>query len=194
MTFVSGMKSVLRQDLDIIMVGEIRDRETANMAIQASLTGHLVFSTLHTNDAASAITRLLDLGAESYLIASSLVASLAQRLVCQLCTACKRIADDGTASPVGCDQCRRSGFRGRIGLFELLVTSDQICERIQSREYATQIRQCAVESGMTRAATLLAGRDEAWIDLRRDQLAASDRWRRHRGPSTRFVFAVEKIQ
>jgi general secretion pathway protein E len=149
MTFASGMRSVLRQDPDIIMVGEIRDRETANMAIQASLTGHLVFSTLHTNDAASAITRLLDLGVEPYLVASSLVASLAQRLVRQLCSVCKQIAEDGTASPVGCDHCRHSGFRGRIGLFELLVTNDRIRERIQSRENATQIRQCAVESGMT---------------------------------------------
>jgi len=149
MTFASGMRSVLRQDPDIIMVGEIRDRETANMAIQASLTGHLVFSTLHTNDAASAITRLLDLGVEPYLVASSLVASLAQRLVRQLCKSCKIVNEDGTANPVGCDKCRHSGFRGRIGLFELLVTNDKLRELIQSRENATQIRQCAVESGMT---------------------------------------------
>ncbi|MEQ1830808.1 MAG: ATPase, T2SS/T4P/T4SS family, partial [Pirellula sp.] len=99
MTFASGMRSLLRQDPDIIMVGEIRDRETANMAIQASLTGHLVFSTLHTNDAASAITRLLDLGVEPYLVASSLVATLAQRLVRVLCDACKNVHEDGTASP-----------------------------------------------------------------------------------------------
>jgi len=149
MTFASGMRNLLRQDPDIIMVGEIRDRETANMAIQASLTGHLVFSTLHTNDAASAITRLLDLGVEPYLIASSLVASLAQRLVRQLCPSCKMVLPDGTAKPVGCDKCRRSGFRGRIGLFELLVTNDQIRTLMQSRENATVIRQAAVELGMT---------------------------------------------
>jgi general secretion pathway protein E len=149
MTFASGMRSLLRQDPDIIMVGEIRDRETANMAIQASLTGHLVFSTLHTNDAASAITRLLDLGVEPYLVASSLVASLAQRLVRQLCPNCKVIHDDGSASPKGCDRCRQSGFKGRIGLFELLVTNDRIRTLIQSRENATTIRQSAIETGMT---------------------------------------------
>jgi len=148
-TFASGMRSLLRQDPDIIMVGEIRDRETASMAIQASLTGHLVFSTLHTNDAASAITRLLDLGVEPYLLASSLVASLAQRLVRTLCSSCKMIAPDGTASPKGCDKCRYSGFRGRIGLFELLVTNDHLRSQIQSRENATTIRQTAVDSGMT---------------------------------------------
>jgi general secretion pathway protein E len=149
MTFASGMRSLLRQDPDIIMVGEIRDRETANMAIQASLTGHLVFSTLHTNDAASAITRLLDLGVEPYLVASSLVASLAQRLVRQLCPFCKVINEDGSASPKGCDRCRQSGFKGRIGLFELLVTNDRIRTLIQSRENATTIRQSAIEMGMT---------------------------------------------
>ena len=98
MTFASGMRSVLRQDPDIIMVGEIRDGETAVMAIQASLTGHLVFSTLHTNDAASAVTRLLDLGIEPYLVSSSLVASLAQRLVRRLCKTCKQPAPASTAS------------------------------------------------------------------------------------------------
>ena len=149
MTFASGMRNLLRQDPDIIMVGEIRDRETANMAIQASLTGHLVLSTLHTNDAASAITRLLDLSVEPYLVSSSLVASLAQRLVRQLCLSCKIIAVDGTASPKGCDRCRGSGFRGRIGLFELLVTNDRIRTLIQSRENATTIRQAALESDMT---------------------------------------------
>jgi general secretion pathway protein E len=148
MTFASGMRSLLRQDPDIIMVGEIRDRETANMAIQASLTGHMVFSTLHTNDSASAITRLLDLGVEPYLVASSLVATLAQRLVRLLCETCKSVHADGTASPVGCDQCRKSGFRGRVGLFELLVMNDRIRALVQSRENATVIRQIAMESGL----------------------------------------------
>ncbi len=149
MTFASGMRSVLRQDPDIIMIGEIRDRETANMAIQASLTGHLVFSTLHTNDASSAITRLLDLGVEPYLVASSLIASLAQRLVRQLCMACKRTLPDGTAEPVGCSQCRHSGFRGRIGLFELLVMNERCRELVQARSSASAIRTAAMEAGLT---------------------------------------------
>ena len=149
MTFASGMRNLLRQDPDIIMVGEIRDGETAGMAIQASLTGHLVLSTLHTNDAASAITRLLDLGVEPYLVSSSLIASLAQRLVRSLCLNCKVLVADGTASPQGCERCRNSGFRGRIGLFELLVTNDRIRTMVQSRENATSIRQAAIESGMT---------------------------------------------
>ncbi len=149
MTFASGMRNLLRQDPDIIMVGEIRDGETAGMAIQASLTGHLVLSTLHTNDASSAITRLLDLGVEPYLVSSSLVASLAQRLVRQLCPACKIESADGTASPKGCERCRHSGFRGRIGLFELLVTNDRIRLLIQSRENASSICQAALESEMT---------------------------------------------
>jgi general secretion pathway protein E len=148
MTFASGMRSLLRQDPDILMVGEIRDRETANMAIQASLTGHLVFSTLHTNDAASAITRLLDLGVEPYLVASSLVATLAQRLVRMLCSACKQIQPDGTALPRGCERCRFSGFRGRVGLFELLIMNDRIRELVQSRANASIIRQAAIESGL----------------------------------------------
>ena len=171
MTFASGMRSVLRQDPDIIMVGEIRDAETAMMAIQASLTGHLVFSTLHTNDAASAVTRLLDLGTEPYLVSSSLVASLAQRLVRQLCEHCKRprrggdalpdVPDDlleahglqhsdliGIFEPVGCKRCRGTGFSGRIGLFELLVLDDACRELVQSRANAAAIRQAGLESGM----------------------------------------------
>ena len=149
MTFASGMRNLLRQDPDIIMVGEIRDSETAGMAIQASLTGHLVLSTLHTNDAASAITRLLDLGVEPYLVASSLIATLAQRLVRQLCPHCKRREADGTCSAVGCAACRHTGFRGRIGLFELLVINDRIRELIQSLENAANIRHAAIEFGMT---------------------------------------------
>lgn len=171
MTFASGMRSVLRQDPDIIMVGEIRDRDTASMAIQASLTGHLVFSTLHTNDAASAVTRLLDLGVEPYLVASSMIASLAQRLVRRLCTACRRPlpsqAGDGVSpttveqragnrpqsvdvfEPVGCEACRYTGFRGRLGLFELLILNDECRELIQNRANASQIRNTALRDGMT---------------------------------------------
>lgn len=156
MTFASGLRNVLRQDPDIIMVGEIRDRETAVMAIQASLTGHLVFSTLHTNDAASAVTRLLDLGIEPYLVASSLVASLAQRLVRRLCPHCKRKAspDDPTSSPadafvaVGCEECRNTGYQGRIGLFELLVVDDRCREIVQELGNATEIRRAGQKAGM----------------------------------------------
>lgn len=140
MTFASGMRSVLRQDPDIIMIGEIRDPDTANMAIQASLTGHLVFSTLHTNDAAGAVTRLLDLGVEPYLVASSLVASLAQRLVRRVCVQCQ--------DTDGCRHCRHTGFSGRVGLFELLVINDRIRSLVQSREDASAIREAAIQRGM----------------------------------------------
>ena len=165
MTFASGLRSVLRQDPDIIMVGEIRDHETAVMAIQASLTGHLVFSTLHTNDAASAVTRLLDLGIEPYLVASSLVASLAQRLVRRICRACKSpLASDEAHSQIrrlapemhpgdlfrgaGCSDCRGTGYRGRLGLFELLVIDTPCREIVQARGNASQIRAAALAAGM----------------------------------------------
>lgn len=156
MTFASGLRNVLRQDPDIIMVGEIRDHETAVMAIQASLTGHLVFSTLHTNDAASAVTRLLDLGIEPYLVASSLVAALAQRLIRRICPHCKtEVADapKGSKNPryagAGCDKCRQTGYQGRVGLFELLVVDDRCREIVQSLGNATEIRRAAQEAGMS---------------------------------------------
>ena len=161
MTFASGLRSVLRQDPDIIMVGEIRDQETAVMAIQASLTGHLVFSTLHTNDASSAVTRLLDLGIEPYLVASSLVASLAQRLVRRVCRECRAPVDDLAARPAaaaagrevyvgrGCPKCRGTGYRGRLGVFEMLVVDGRIRELIQQRSNAAAIRDAALAGGMT---------------------------------------------
>ena len=147
MTFATGLRSVLRQDPDIIMVGEIRDRETAVMAIQASLTGHLVFSTLHTNDAASAVTRLLDLGIEPYLVSSSLVAALAQRLVRRLCPACKTPSLHGFVAS-GCERCRSSGFSGRVGIFELLVLNESSRTLVESRASAADIRQAAIDDGM----------------------------------------------
>jgi len=171
MTFASGLRSVLRQDPDVIMVGEIRDRETAIMAIQSALTGHLVFSTLHTNDAASAVTRLMDLGIEPYLLASSLVCVLAQRLVRQVCPDC---SVPHTPSPVqlqalgiydtpldlrsvrrgtGCLKCRHTGYRGRIGLFELLVVDPSIQQHIQTRATASQIKATALSKGMTTLAS-----------------------------------------
>jgi general secretion pathway protein E len=163
MTFASGLRSVLRQDPDVIMVGEIRDRETATMAIQSSLTGHLVFSTLHTNDAASAVTRLLDLGIEPYLVASSLIGVLAQRLVRRICPEC---AAPYTSTPTelrwlgasevavknmklgrGCAACRHTGYRGRLGTFELLLVDESIRRLIQSRATASEIKDAAVRAG-----------------------------------------------
>ena len=163
MTFASGLRNVLRQDPDVIMVGEIRDRETATMAIQSSLTGHLVFSTLHTNDAASAVTRLLDLGIEPYLVASSLVGVLAQRLVRRVCPRCAapRVPDEpelrwlGVARDAaaqmrrggGCDACRRTGYRGRVGAFELIVIDEALRALIQSRATASEVKAAAVRAG-----------------------------------------------
>lgn len=165
MTFASGLRSVLRQDPDVIMVGEIRDRETATMAIQSALTGHLVFSTLHTNDAASAVTRLLDLGIESYLVASSVIGVLAQRLVRRVCAECGQPAmpnehelawlgvegRSGVAKMQrgkGCESCRLTGFRGRLGIFELLTVNEVIRRQIQGRSPASQVKSAAVRSGM----------------------------------------------
>ncbi len=165
MTFASGLRHVLRQDPDIIMVGEIRDHETAVMAIQSALTGHLVFSTLHTNDAPSAITRLLDLGIEPYLVASSLVGVLAQRLVRRICPQCAQpmeplaeelarleLAPGDVTGQIragtGCERCRNTGYRGRVGLFELLVVDDSIRTQIYDRATASTIRRSAIQSGM----------------------------------------------
>ena len=166
MTFASGLRYVLRQDPDIIMVGEIRDTETARMAIQSALTGHLVFSTLHTNDAAGAVARMLDLGAEPYLVASSLLGVLAQRLVRRVCPACRRpftptadelrrwdageaVAGKQLSRGEGCGACLDSGYRERLGIFELLTISEPIREMILHRQKASTIKARAVEEGMT---------------------------------------------
>ncbi len=141
LTFASGLRSVLRQDPDVIMVGEIRDHETAEIAIRASLTGHLVFSTLHTNDAIGAVTRLIDMGIEPYLVASSVSVVLAQRLVRTLCTAC------GHQKPE-CDICHGVGFKGRTGLFELLIINESLREMIASRTPASALRKAAASLGM----------------------------------------------
>ena len=138
-TFASGLRHILRQDPDVVMVGEVRDAETARIAIQASLTGHLVFSTLHTNDAASAITRLIDLGVERYLVSASLSAVLAQRLVRQLHAGC-----GGT----GCDACLNTGYRGRTGLFELLVLDERVRALVTEGAPLSRIREHARRSGM----------------------------------------------
>ncbi len=147
MTFAAALRSILRQDPDVIMVGEIRDGETAEIAVQSALTGHLVLSTLHTNDAPSAITRLIEMGVEPYLIASSVVGILAQRLVRKLCV-CKRRDDTGTWRPVGCDLCRGTGYKGRMALIELLVVSDNIRELILRKDDASKIKALALKEGM----------------------------------------------
>lgn len=141
LTFANGLKSILRQDPDIIMVGEIRDEETASMAVNIALTGHLLLSTLHTTDAATSIPRLLDLGAEPYLIASTLRLVIAERLVRRLCTSCK----DGT----GCAQCSGTGYCGRTSINEVLVVDDAIRDLVGKRASAAIIRECARHSGMT---------------------------------------------
>lgn len=126
MTFASGLRSILRQDPDIVMVGEIRDRETAEIAVQASLTGHVVLSTVHTNSAAAAVTRLIDMGIETYLLASSLKLVLAQRLVRRLCPSCKTQDSSGEYQAVGCGACQNNGYRGRVGIYEILSVDDTI--------------------------------------------------------------------
>ncbi|WP_299147551.1 ATPase, T2SS/T4P/T4SS family, partial [uncultured Comamonas sp.] len=134
-----ALRAILRQDPDVIMIGEIRDFETAQIAIQASLTGHLVLATLHTNDAASAVTRLTDMGVEPFLLASSLLGALAQRLVRKLCTACHG---------AGCDACGQTGYQGRTGVFELLTVDDAIRALIHRQAPETDIRAQAQAAGM----------------------------------------------
>jgi type IV pilus assembly protein PilB len=137
--FADALSSILRQDPDVIMVGEIRDIETAKAAVQAALTGHLVFSTLHTNDAPSAVTRLLDMGVEPFLISSSVIGVLSQRLVRTICAECKG---------KGCKVCLQTGFRGRIGIYELLIPSEKIRALITAKASADEIRKTAIEAGM----------------------------------------------
>jgi general secretion pathway protein E len=168
LTFANGLRSILRQDPDIIMVGEIRDRETAEIAIQASLTGHLVFSTLHTNDAPSAVTRLIDMGVEPFLISSSVLAMMAQRLVRLICpNCCEPFAPTAEAlgelglTPAdlaqhsgqffhgrGCEACRYTGYRGRTAIYELLVLDDAVRDLIMQRANANMIKTTAVQRGM----------------------------------------------
>jgi general secretion pathway protein E len=137
--FAKALRAILRQDPDVIMIGEIRDFETAQIAIQASLTGHLVLATLHTNDAASAVTRLIDMGIEPFLLSSSLLGVLGQRLVRKLCKAC-----DG----VGCSQCADAGYSGRTGIFELLTTDEAMKALIHTSASEADIRNAAIQGGM----------------------------------------------
>ena len=147
MTFAKALRAILRQDPDVIMIGEIRDLETAQIAVQASLTGHLVLATLHTNDSAAAVTRLLDMGIEPFLLASSLLGVLAQRLVRKLCPHCKR-EEHGEWHPVGCDQCAHTGYQGRVGVYELLTTTEQIRGQIHQSASEADIRSTAKSDGM----------------------------------------------
>ena len=167
LTFARTLRAFLRQDPDRIMVGETRDLETAQIAIQASLTGHLVFTTLHTNDAPSAVARLIDMGVEPFLIASSLEGILAQRLVRRICSNCRtpyepseavlrqiglsihEVGDRNFYYGTGCDQCNNTGFKGRKGIYELLDVTEPIRELIIARSPSVVIRQKAIELGMS---------------------------------------------
>jgi type II secretory ATPase GspE/PulE/Tfp pilus assembly ATPase PilB-like protein len=168
LTFANGLRSFLRQDPDVMMVGEIRDLETAEVAIRAALTGHLVFSTVHTNDAPSTITRMVDQGVEPYLVASSLILVIAQRLVRTICPHCKTLAPmtdewiaklkkvdlqpdqlDGQISfGTGCDECFHSGYSGRTAIYEFLPVGEALRTQIMDGTTASQIKRSAVERGM----------------------------------------------
>ena len=169
LTFAAGLRHIVRQDPDVIMVGEIRDRETADIAIRAALTGHLVFSTLHTNDAPSAITRLTDMGVENYLIVSSLVAVLAQRLVRVICAHCKQpagtaLTTEGERVPVwrgaGCPECHGRGYSSRMGIFEMMDVNDEIRKLIMNNADASILTQAARRNGMRNL------REDGWRKIR----------------------------
>ena len=176
LTFANSLRSILRHDPDVVLVGEIRDLETAENAIQASLTGHMVFSTLHTNDAAGAYTRMVDMGVEPFLVATTVEAVMAQRLVRRLCPSCKRpttmkksdFPDDfpfelmeGKAvfEPVGCRECRNVGYRGRLGIYELLVTTDSIRQMAHDGVSTWEIKKAAKAEGMDSL------RDDGWLKV-----------------------------
>jgi len=183
MTFEKGLRAILRHDPDVVMIGEIRDLETARAAIQASLTGHLVLSTLHTNDAASAPMRLIDMGVEPYLVSSTLIGSMAQRLVRKSCPKCKGpyTPDRGEIPPdfkiengeqlslsSGCEHCRKTGYRGRMGLFELMTVDDAISKKIVDRAPSPEIVAEARRSGLR----LL--REDGWVKVRQGRTTISE--------------------
>jgi len=148
LTFAKALRAILRQDPDVIMIGEIRDFETAQIAIQASLTGHLVLATVHTNDAPSSVTRLVDMGVEPFLLSSSLLGVLAQRLVRKLCSSCKRSDGRGRYHPVGCAECGQTGYKGRTGVYELMVADDKVRSLIHSRAAESQLFVAAEAAGL----------------------------------------------
>jgi general secretion pathway protein E len=177
LTFASGLRHIVRQDPDVIMVGEIRDRETADVAIRAALTGHFVFSSLHTNDAPSAITRLTDMGVENYLITSSVVAVLAQRLVRLICKNCKvsagtRIAPSGeiieTFRGAGCDSCSGTGYTSRLGIFELMEMDEELRKLVMANADATALTQAARRNGMRNL------REDGWQKVQSGQTTAEE--------------------
>ncbi len=188
LTFAAGLRHIVRQDPDIIMIGEIRDLETAEIAMRAALTGHLVFSTLHTNDAPSAVTRLTDMGVEHYLVSSSLVAVLAQRLVRVLCPDCRKpYAADGdelrkegwkdASGPLtlyraeGCAHCAHTGFVGRVGIFEFMELDEGIRREIVARADASTLRAAARERGMRSL------REDGWLKIASGQTTVEEVWR-----------------
>jgi len=148
LTFAKALRAILRQDPDVVMIGEIRDFETAQIAIQASLTGHLVLATVHTNDAPSTVNRLIDMGVEPFLLSSSLLGVLAQRLVRKLCEYCKREDEHHRWHPVGCEHCVNSGYKGRTGVYELLVVDDTIQGLIHGRAAEQELVKAAAANGM----------------------------------------------
>jgi general secretion pathway protein E len=168
LTFASGLRHIVRQDPDVIMVGEIRDRETADIAIRAALTGHFVYSTLHTNDAPSAITRLTDMGVENYLITSSLVAVLAQRLVRKICGECRERAGTAQAPDgrrvetwrgAGCERCLGTGYSGRVGIFELMEMHEELRSLIMANADAGRLTVAARQHGMRNL------REDGWVKI-----------------------------
>lgn len=168
LSFAMGLRHIVRQDPDVIMVGEIRDRETADVAIRSALTGHFVYSTLHTNDAPSAVTRLTDMGVENYLICSSLVAVLAQRLVRVICPGCRQPAGErltplGDSIPTfrgtGCERCFGSGYKGRLGIFELMEMDDELRKLVMRNADAAEITQAARSNGMRNL------REDGWLKV-----------------------------
>jgi type IV pilus assembly protein PilB len=153
MTFATGLRSMMRADPDIVMVGEIRDAESAHIAVEAALTGHLVLSTLHTNDAPSAVSRLTDMGIESFLVASAIDCVVAQRLARKLCEQCKKPsenAEPGIFEPVGCVRCGNTGYKGRVGLFELMTVTPEMHHLIVERASVERMTELAVSQGMRR--------------------------------------------
>ena len=148
LTYAKALRAILRQDPDVIMIGEIRDFETAQIAIQASLTGHLVLATVHTNDAPSTITRLIDMGVEPFLLSSSLLGVLAQRLVRKLCEACKRQDAQNRWHPVGCTECSLTGYKGRTGVYELMVADEAVRALVHNRAAEAEVQRVARSGGL----------------------------------------------
>ncbi|MFN7834627.1 MAG: type II secretion system ATPase GspE [Burkholderiaceae bacterium] len=160
MTFAAALRAILRQDPDVVMIGEIRDLETAQIAVQASLTGHLVLATLHTNDAVSAVTRLIDLGVEPFLLSSSLLGVLAQRLIRRLCVHCRKQDAQGLWHPQGCERCNQTGYSGRSGIYELLTIDEPLRELIHGNAPESDLRKYAIAHGMRQ----MRQDGQRWVD------------------------------